>query len=61
MNSRYDAIVIGAGMVGAAAALALARRQLRVALVEASPLAAEPPAGGDRDRQQPAPGHAGTF
>lgn len=34
MNRRYHATVIGAGLVGAAAALALARRGLNVALVE---------------------------
>lgn len=34
MNSRYHATVIGAGLVGAAAALALGRSGLNVALVE---------------------------
>ena len=35
MNSeRYQAVVVGAGLVGAATALALARRGLRVALIE---------------------------
>jgi len=35
-SGRYDAIVSGAGMVGACAALALAARGMRVALVEAA-------------------------
>jgi ubiquinone biosynthesis UbiH/UbiF/VisC/COQ6 family hydroxylase len=34
---RYDVIVAGAGMVGACAALALAARGMRVALIEAAP------------------------
>ncbi len=34
----FDAIVVGAGMVGAATALMLARKQLRVAVVERQPL-----------------------
>ena len=38
MNSaRFDTVVVGAGMVGACAALALAGRGMRVALVEAAP------------------------
>ena len=41
MNSaRYDVIVAGAGMVGASAALALAARGMRVALIEAAPVPA---------------------
>ena len=36
-SPRYDAIVAGAGMVGAGAALALALRGMRVALIEAMP------------------------
>lgn len=39
-RGAFDAIVVGAGMVGSAVALALARRDLRVALVEER----EPPA-----------------
>ena len=35
---RYDAIVAGAGMVGACAAVALAARGMRVALVEPADL-----------------------
>jgi ubiquinone biosynthesis UbiH/UbiF/VisC/COQ6 family hydroxylase len=35
--ARYDVIVAGAGMVGACAALALAARGMRVALIEAAP------------------------
>jgi len=44
MNSeRYQAVIVGAGLVGAATALALARRGLRVALIErASPAAPGP-------------------
>lgn len=34
---RYQAVVVGAGLVGAAAALALGRRGLRVALIERQP------------------------
>lgn len=36
-NDRYQAIVVGAGLVGAATALALGRQGLRVALVERMP------------------------
>lgn len=39
-RERLDAIVVGAGMVGAAAALALGRAQFRVALVESQAPAA---------------------
>ena len=34
---RYDVIIAGAGMVGSCAALALAQRGMRVALIEAAP------------------------
>ena len=34
---RYDVIVAGAGLVGSCAALALAVRGMRVALIEAAP------------------------
>ena len=44
MNSeRYQAVVVGAGLVGAAPALALARRGLRVALIERAAPAAPAP------------------
>lgn len=36
-RERYQAVVVGAGLVGAAAALALGRRGLRVALIERQP------------------------
>ena len=36
-GERYQVVVVGAGLVGAAAALALGRRGLRVALVERQP------------------------
>lgn len=36
---RYQAVIVGAGLVGAAAALALGRQGLRVALVERQPAA----------------------
>ncbi len=39
-DGTYDAVVVGAGSAGAAAAWQLARRGLRVALVEAGPAAA---------------------
>lgn len=37
MSERYQVVVVGAGLVGAAAALALGRRGLRTALVERQP------------------------
>lgn len=42
MIKPYDVIVIGAGMIGACAALSLARHQFRIALVEPNPGAGEP-------------------
>ena len=36
-GDRFDIVVAGAGMVGAAAALALARSGRRIALIEAAP------------------------
>lgn len=44
MSQGYDAIVAGAGMVGACAALALAGRGMRVALVEPAGVVAPPTA-----------------
>ena len=44
--SDFDAIVAGAGIVGAGAAFALARANARVALLDPNPAAASP--GGDR-------------
>ena len=35
MAQRYDIIVVGAGMVGASAALSFSRQGFRVALMEA--------------------------
>jgi 2-octaprenyl-3-methyl-6-methoxy-1,4-benzoquinol hydroxylase/2-octaprenylphenol hydroxylase len=47
-REALDAVIVGAGMVGAAAALGLARAGLRVALIERNPVA--PPAiGADVD------------
>lgn len=45
MKSQLDAVIVGAGMVGAATALGLARAGLKVALVEQNPAA--PPLPGD--------------
>jgi 2-octaprenyl-6-methoxyphenol hydroxylase len=39
-GERYQAVIVGAGLVGAAAALALGRQGLRVALIERQPLQA---------------------
>ncbi len=39
MRSQLDAVIIGAGMVGAATALGLARAGLKVALIEQNPVA----------------------
>lgn len=40
MNTQYDAIIVGGGMVGAAVALGLARNNFRVAMLELEPPAA---------------------
>jgi 2-octaprenyl-3-methyl-6-methoxy-1,4-benzoquinol hydroxylase/2-octaprenylphenol hydroxylase len=45
----HDIVVVGAGMVGAATALAMARAGWRVALLEKQPLLAETPRGDDID------------
>lgn len=37
-RAEYDVVLVGAGLVGAALALALAPQSLRVALIEAQPL-----------------------
>lgn len=42
MNDRYQVIISGAGMVGACAALVLARSGFRIALIEPVPIADEP-------------------
>jgi len=47
-RERLDVIVVGAGMVGAAAALALARADLRCAVIEDKP-ATSPAAGAEFD------------
>ena len=36
-SARYQVIIVGAGLVGAAAALALGRQGLQVALIERQP------------------------
>ncbi|MDP2265243.1 MAG: FAD-dependent oxidoreductase, partial [Thiobacillus sp.] len=36
-TERYQVVIVGAGLVGAAAALALSRQGLRVALIERQP------------------------
>jgi 2-octaprenylphenol hydroxylase len=38
MSPRYDVLVIGGGVVGLTAALAMAQRQLQVAVIDAGPL-----------------------
>lgn len=45
---RYQIVIVGAGLVGAAAALALGRQGLRVALVERQPPAAPAPSWDTR-------------
>lgn len=45
-GERYQVVIVGAGLVGAAAALALGRQGMRVALVERRP---PPPPGDDWD------------
>ncbi len=45
-NKDFDAVVVGAGIVGAACALACAREGLRVAVVEAGPVGGEATAAG---------------
>ncbi len=42
MSERFDIVVAGAGMVGACAALSLARSGFRIALVEPVPTGIEP-------------------
>ena len=54
-RNRLDAVVVGGGVVGAACALALARQDLRVALVEGrepAPWSAATPEALCRDRRQ---------
>ena len=48
MSRQFDVIVAGAGMVGSCAALALAVRGMRVALIEAAP-----PLEQDTDPERP--------
>ena len=48
MSRQFDVIVAGAGMVGSCAALALAARGMRVALIEAAP-----PLAQDSDPERP--------
>ncbi len=49
MNNRFDLLIAGAGLVGAAAAVLLAQnprgRNLKIALLEARPFSGLPPAG----------------
>ena len=48
-NSVYDVLIVGGGLVGASLACALSQVSVRVALLEAGPLAAEhPPSYDDR-------------
>ena len=48
--STFDAVVIGAGIVGAGAAFALARRGSRVALLDAGPIGSTPGETGGTSR-----------
>lgn len=48
--STFDAIVIGAGIVGAGAAFALARKGSRVALLDAGPIGSTPGEAGGTSR-----------
>ncbi len=48
--STFDAIVIGAGIVGAGTAFALARKGLRVALLDAGPIGSTPGETGGTSR-----------
>lgn len=46
---NYDVIIVGAGMVGATLACALASSALRIAVLDAQPLPADPPLDDDLD------------
>ena len=48
--SAFDAIVVGAGIVGAGTAFALARNGTRVAVLDAGPVGSEPGDGGGTSR-----------
>lgn len=48
--STFDAVVIGAGIVGAGTAFALARKGSRVALLDAGPIGSTPGETGGASR-----------
>jgi 2-octaprenyl-6-methoxyphenol hydroxylase len=57
-NERYQVVVVGAGLVGAAAALALGRQGIRVALIERQPPAVPDVASPPLPNPDETPSHA---